>query len=109
LERGWVVGVTAHRDGVVLDIGADAVVITDGGFTGIAELFRKYIAPRPDRVLMRHAGTAIGDGLKMAAEAGAALVGLDRFYGHLLSRDAMENKGLWPFAIAAHSTCRGHI
>ena len=97
LERGRVVGVTAHRDGAVLDIDADAVVIADGGFPGNEELFRKYIGPRPDRVRMRHAGTAIGDGLKMAAEAGAALVGLDRFYGHLLSRDAMENKGLWPY------------
>jgi fumarate reductase flavoprotein subunit len=97
LERGRVIGVTAHRDGAVLDIDADAVVIADGGFPGNAELFRKYIGPRPDRVLMRHAGTAIGDGLKMAAEAGAALVGLDRFYGHLLSRDAMESKALWPY------------
>jgi fumarate reductase flavoprotein subunit len=33
----------------------------------------------------------------MAADAGAALIGLDRFYGHLLSRDAMENEGLWPY------------
>jgi fumarate reductase flavoprotein subunit len=81
----------------VADINAAAVVIVDGGFPGNAELFRKYIGPRPDRVLMRHAGTAIGDGLRMAADAGAALVGLDRFYGHLLSRDAMENSGLWPF------------
>ena len=77
----------------MLDISAGAVVIADGGFRGNAELFRKYIGRRPDRVLMRHAGTAIGDGLKMAADAGAALVGLDRFYRHLLSRDAMETGG----------------
>ena len=91
------VGLTAHKAGAVLDIDADSVVVADGGFPGNAELFRKYIGPRPDRVLMRHAGTAIGDGLKMAVGAGAALVGLDRFYGHLLSRDAMENRGLWPY------------
>ena len=97
LQHDRVIGVTAHRDGEVLEIGADAVVIADGGFPGNPELFRKYIGPRPERVLMRHAGTAIGDGLKMAAAAGAALVGLDRFYGHLMSRDAMENSGLWPY------------
>ena len=96
-ERGQIVGVTAHQDSKVLGVSAGAVVIADGGFPGNAELFRKYIRPRPDRVLMRHAGTAIGDGLKMAADAGAALVGLDRLYGHLLSRDAMENEGLWPY------------
>ena len=97
LEGDRVTGVIAHKHGDVLEIGADAVVIADGWFPGNPDLFREYIGPRPDRVLMRHAGTAIGDALKMAADAGAALVGLDRFYGHLLSRDAMENTGLWPY------------
>jgi fumarate reductase flavoprotein subunit len=92
-----VIGVTTHQDGKVLDLRAGAVVIADGGFPGNAELFREYIGPQPDRVLMRHAGTAIGDGLRMAADAGAGLVGFDRFYGHLLSRDAMEKRGLWPY------------
>jgi succinate dehydrogenase/fumarate reductase flavoprotein subunit len=94
---GRVVGVEARCGGETLVLGAKAVVIADGGFPGNAELFRRYIGPRPDRMLMRHAGTAIGDGLAMAKAAGAALVNLDRFYGHLLSRDAMENSGLWPY------------
>ncbi|HZT87488.1 MAG TPA: FAD-dependent oxidoreductase [Stellaceae bacterium] len=97
VERGRVAGLTVRRAGEALDIRADAVVVADGGFPGNADLFRKYIGPRPERVLMRHAGTAVGDGLTMAAAAGAALVGLDRFYGHLLSRDAMENTNLWPY------------
>jgi fumarate reductase flavoprotein subunit len=33
----------------------------------------------------------------MAEAVGAALTGLDRFYGHLLSRDAMTDNGLWPY------------
>jgi fumarate reductase flavoprotein subunit len=94
---GRVVAIEARRAGETLVLGANAVVIADGGFPGNAELFRRYIGPRPDRVLMRHAGTAVGNGLKMAKAAGAALVNLDRFYGHLLSRDAMENDGLWPY------------
>jgi len=97
LQQGQVIGVTAQQNSKMVDVSAANVVIADGGFPGSAELFRKYIGPRPDRVLMRHAGTAIGDGLKMAADAGAALVGLDRFYGHLLSRDAMANAVLWPY------------
>jgi fumarate reductase flavoprotein subunit len=32
LERGRVVGVTAHKDGAALDISSNAVVIADGGF-----------------------------------------------------------------------------
>jgi fumarate reductase flavoprotein subunit len=97
VERSRVVGIdTRTRDGD-LTILADTVVIADGGFPANHELFRRHIGPRPDRVLMRHAGTAMGDGLRMAEAAGAALVNLDRFYGHLLSRDAMENDGLWPY------------
>ncbi len=97
LDRGRVVGVEASRNGVRFEVSADTVVIADGGFPANPELFRKYIGSRPDRVLMRHAGTAIGDGLRMAEAAEAALTRLDRFYGHLLSRDAMENTGLWPY------------
>ena len=97
IERGRCVGIEARRGGDQFDIGAKAIVIADGGFPGDAELFRKHIGPRPDRVLMRHAGTAIGDGLRMAEAAGAAITRLDRFYGHLLSRDAMDNPGLWPY------------
>jgi fumarate reductase flavoprotein subunit len=97
IERGRCVGIVAGRGSERFDIGAGAVVIADGGFPGDGELFRQHIGPRPDRVLMRHAGTAIGDGLKMAAAAGAATTRLDRFYGHLLSRDAMDNLGLWPY------------
>jgi fumarate reductase flavoprotein subunit len=97
IDRRRVIGLTARKDAVTIEIEAGAVVIADGGFPGNAELFRQHIGPRPDRVLMRHAGTAIGDGMAMAAEAGAALVGLDRFYGHLLSRDAMQNTKLWPY------------
>jgi len=48
------------KDGEVLGISADAVVIADGEFPANAELFRQYTGPRPDRVLMRHAGIAIG-------------------------------------------------
>jgi len=97
IERGRVAGIEARRDDGSFTVTARAAVIADGGFPGNAELFRKNIGPRPDRVLMRHAGTAVGDGLKMAEAAGAALVNLDRFYGHLLSRDAMENENLWPY------------
>ena len=88
--RGW-------RRGCANSAIARATVITDEGFPDTAELFRERIGPQPDRVLMRHAGTAIGDGLKMAEAAGAATIGLNRFYGHLLSRDTMDNPRLWPY------------
>jgi fumarate reductase flavoprotein subunit len=97
IEGGRCTGVAASRAGADLIFAARAVVIADGGFPGDPELFRLHIGPRPECVLQRHAGTAIGDGLRMAEAAGAALTRLDRFYGHLLSRDAMNNDGLWPY------------
>jgi fumarate reductase flavoprotein subunit len=97
IEGGRCTGVTASRAGTELRLAARAVVIADGGFPGDAELFRRHIGPSPERVLQRHAGTAVGDGLRMAEAAGAALTRLDRFYGHLLSRDAMHDERLWPY------------
>ncbi len=38
----------------------------------------------------------------MAREIGAQLVGMDRFYGHLLAQDAMHNDSLWPFPMVDH-------
>jgi succinate dehydrogenase/fumarate reductase flavoprotein subunit len=90
-------GVMARRDGADFPVSARAVVIADGGFPGDPELFRQHIGPSPERILQRHAGSALGDGLRMAEAAGAALTRLDRFYGHLLSRDAMTEEGLWPY------------
>ncbi|MGD9616328.1 MAG: FAD-dependent oxidoreductase [Alphaproteobacteria bacterium] len=97
VESGRCTGVMASRAGADITLSARAVVIADGGFPSDPELFRRHIGPSPDRVLQRHAGTAIGDGLRMAERAGAALTRLDRFYGHLLSRDAVHDDGLWPY------------
>ncbi len=97
MAGGRCAGVMARRGGGDFPVSARAVVIADGGFPGDPELFRRHIGPRPERVLQRHAGSALGDGLRMAEEAGAALTRLDRFYGHLLSRAAMDNEGLWPY------------
>jgi len=33
----------------------------------------------------------------MAQALGAAVTGTDRFYGHVLSRDALHNDQLWPY------------
>ncbi len=97
IAGGGCTGVMAQRSGTDFSVAARAVVIADGGFPGDPELFRRHIGPRPELVLQRHAGSAVGDGLRLAEAAGAALTRLDRFYGHLMSRDAIENDGLWPY------------
>ena len=76
---------------------ATAVGLADGGFQAGHELLARHITARPDRLRQRNVQTGVGDGLRMAEGAGAALVGLDMFYGHPLSRDAMTDERLWPY------------
>ena len=97
IENGACRGVVVEHDGRELRYHARSVVIADGGFQANPELVASYICERPQALQQRNAGTAQGDGLKMALAAGARLVGTDRFYGHVLSRDAMTNDRLWPY------------
>jgi fumarate reductase flavoprotein subunit len=94
---GRVAGVVADTAGGERTYAARAVVLADGGFQGSASLVREYVTPHPERLRQRGAGTGIGDGLLMAMEAGAAVSDLSRFYGHLLSIDALTNDNLWPY------------
>lgn len=98
-EGGVIAGVIAERAGATDRIAAPAVVIADGGFQANMDLMRRFVSPRPESLLQRGAATGRGDGLSMAQAAGARLVGMDRFYGHLLGREALENDRLWPYPI----------
>jgi len=57
----------------------------------------KYISPAPEKVYQRNARTGFGDGIRMAERAGAKLVDLDCFYGHVLHRQVFQNERLWPY------------
>src|SRR5262249_60727908 len=75
---------------------APSVVIADGGFQASFEMIRAHICRAPEKLLARNGGSATGDGLRMAQAVGAASTGLDMFYGHLHSRDAMRTDRLLP-------------
>lgn len=80
------------------EIAARAVLIADGGFQSNLDMLRAHITARPEKIKQRGAGTGMGDGLRMALAAGAAVTELDKFYGHLLSRSAMDgNDKVWPY------------
>jgi fumarate reductase flavoprotein subunit len=76
---------------------ASNVLLADGGFQGNSELIAKYISSAPGKLKQRCTLSGSGDGLRMAQEAGAATVGLEAFYGHLLARKAMTDDELWPY------------
>ena len=79
------------------EVRAQAVILADGGFETNDELLRRYITSFPERLHQRGPAIGRGDGLSMAADAGAELVGMEAFYGHTLSVDARHNDDLWPF------------
>ena len=97
MENGCCCGVEAVTGGQTRKFLARAVLLADGGFQANLELLGRHIAPRPEGVKQRGAATGVGDGLLMATEAGAATSALDRFYGHLLCRDAMTSDKVWPY------------
>jgi fumarate reductase flavoprotein subunit len=97
MRDGRCAGVVAESVDGKHRIEARAVVIADGGFQANLELVKRFISSHPERLLQRNAKTARGDGLLMAEAAGAALSEMDRFYGHVQARDAMDDPELWPY------------
>lgn len=97
IENGMCVGVRAKQGETELNVRARAVVLADGGFQANAEMTGRHLTPAPQSVKQRNAGTGVGDGIRMARAAGAAITELDAFYGHVLSRDAMHNDRVWPY------------
>ena len=97
MEDGVCRGVEVRDANGTSTIEAGAVVIADGGFQADRELLARHLTGQPDRIRQRNTETGRGDGVRMAEDAGAALVGLDKFYGHVLSRDVMTDPELWPY------------
>jgi fumarate reductase flavoprotein subunit len=97
MKDGRCTGVMAMREGLTVRYDCGAVIIADGGFQADPEMVRRHLSPAPERVMQRNAGTGCGDGAAMAQAAGAALTGMNRFYGHLLYRGAMESDRFWPY------------
>jgi fumarate reductase flavoprotein subunit len=88
---------------------ASSIVIADGGFQAGFDLIRAHICAAPEKLLARNGGSATGDGLRMAQALGAASTGLDMFYGHLHSRDAMRTDRLWPRPYADEIAAAGIV
>lgn len=97
LAGGRVTGIEAAASGGTRMFQARAVVLADGGFQANLAMVGEHIAKAPAGVKQRGGATGNGDGLRMARELGAAITPLNRFYGHLLCRDAMTSDKVWPY------------
>ncbi len=74
-----------------------AVVLADGGFQANRGQIETHITNSFEKIRQRNTETGRGDGLRMALDIGAKAVQLNKFYGHVLSRDAMKDERLWPY------------
>jgi fumarate reductase flavoprotein subunit len=94
---GAVVGaLIADAAGQAGEVRAERVVLADGGFQANTELVRRHVGPNADQGLLRGAGAADGDALRMGVEVGAATAGMRCVYGHLIHRDAITDDRFWP-------------
>ena len=97
MEGDHCIGVKADVDGKTLTYIGRSVILADGGFQANLELLGQHIALKPESIKQRGAATSFGDCLTMAEAIGARITALDKFYGHLLCRDAMTNDHVWPY------------
>lgn len=109
VSDGEVAGVHVERKGASGKLNGKWVLIADGGFQGNEELVRRHVTPDPAALCIRNAGTAKGDGMQMAEAAGALLLHLDSFYGHVQCREAIGNEMLWPYPVLDHLTTAGVV
>jgi fumarate reductase flavoprotein subunit len=75
------------------------VVLADGGFQANRTLVRSHLGRHADQALLRGAGAAQGDALRLGLGVGAQAVGLENVYGHLMHRDALTDDRFWPAPI----------
>lgn len=68
------------------NVRAKMVVLATGGFQGSPDLRSKYLGQGGDDIFLRSNHGSVGDGLKLALEAGAGTSrGMSSYYGHLLA------------------------
>ncbi len=106
-REGGVAGVVVQGPQGERRVASAAVVLADGGFQGNADMLRQHVGPAADRMKLRSLSTQTGDGIRMAQALGAATAGMQYFYGHMLSLDAMTNDDLWPYPLMDGAICDG--
>ena len=113
-------GVKIRHEGVVKEVSAKSVVLAAGGFQANSEWRTRYLGPGWDLAKVRGTPYNVGDGIRMATDAGASTmgnwsgchaVGWDRNapeFGDLAVGDAFQ-KHSYPFGIMVNATGRRFV
>lgn len=89
-EGGAVRGVITDSPDGRIEVLADSVVLATGGYANDPELLKQHVGGLTDRLLARANPHSVGDGLRMALIAGAAIGRHGGgFYGHLVGKPAV--------------------
>lgn len=119
-EDGRVVGAIVRANGREMALRAHAVVLACGGFESNAEWRTRYLGPGWDLAKVRGTRFNMGDGIRMAVEAGAVTcgnwsgchaVGWERNapeYGDLAVGDAFQ-KHSYPFGVMVNALGRRFV
>lgn len=75
MENGEISGIVVEKDGDELTISTKSVVLACGGFEASKEKRKKFIGTEWENAIVRGSEFNTGDGLEMAIEAGAQLLG----------------------------------
>uniref|UniRef100_A0AAU3GUS7 FAD-dependent oxidoreductase n=1 Tax=Streptomyces sp. NBC_01401 TaxID=2903854 RepID=A0AAU3GUS7_9ACTN len=88
-DAGEVTGLLARTAQGRVRYGAPAVVLAGGGFQGARDELTRAMGPNADRLLLRSNPGSVGDGLRLARQAGAGgSTAMSTFYGHLIGYPA---------------------
>jgi tricarballylate dehydrogenase len=113
-------GLKIRLGGVVKEVSAKSVVLAAGGFQANSEWRTRYLGPGWDLAKVRGTPYNVGDGIRMATDAGASTmgnwsgchaVGWDRNapeFGDLAVGDAFQ-KHSYPFGIMVNATGRRFV
>ena len=94
-EDGQVVGVTGTTDNAPMEIKAKVVIVATGGFAGNTEMRKEYDPTLAESLPTTNSPAVTGDGIKMAEELGANLIGMEFIQSLPLGNPADGGLNAW--------------
>ena len=97
-KRGKIIGVEAiDGSGERSSVFGGATILATGGFQASREILTKFVGRHADKCKLMGSAATSGDGLRLAIGAGAKVVNMKYFHGHMVSLKALADDKFWPY------------